>query len=244
VSFQLFVLPVLSLAAGLVALFTSPEKLKNRWLLAALLSVLILTCGFDIYFRHSDSKEKAADKARSEARIAELSQTLGSFRAEARTQLTDIATLLRAFGWPADKVPTVQAAQQSFAAARARAELAPASAAAQRKTITVEYFPKDVDRRIVEGALRELGFTVVPGRTVVADVPTNAIWFGAEVSLDDVRLVAYTLMRAGVGIKGIRPFTSSTPSISRLIQVGADTAYVSRPNITVEQVRSAKSFSR
>jgi len=65
-----------------------------------------------------------------------------------------------------------------------------------------EFFTLQLDRIIVEDALRELKFNYITGESELS-ISTNAIWFGNDVPIEDVKLVAYTLIRAGVEIKAI-----------------------------------------
>lgn len=93
----------------------------------------------------------------------------------------------------------------------------------------------------VKSALLGLDFKFTEGEPGIPDVGTNAIFFGDKVPIEDVKLVALTLIRAGVEIKYIRPFKNSTGR-SLLIQVGAGTAYVSKPPLSVEAITDAKNF--
>jgi hypothetical protein len=87
-------------------------------------------------------------------------------------------------------------------------ESASTAAFEKRGKTTIEYFLKDVDQRKVLGAIQDLGFKVKP-IPPIGNMPTNAIWFGSKVDVEDVKLVAYTLVHAGVNIKDIRPFAIS-----------------------------------
>jgi len=184
--------------------------------------------------------------------------------AEERTKM-----VLREFGWKSSqlssinaptggsKLPTkagnappletaTTAIEQSLAADRERQKiLAAASGSTGRAEISVQYFPKDVDGKKVESALEESGFSMDRRQAPVSDIPTNAIWFGSVVSIQEVKLVAYTLIRAGVPIKTIRPFTATSPRRDQaLIQVGADRAYVDKDPLTVDEVRGLSQFTR
>jgi hypothetical protein len=114
----------------------------------------------------------------------------------------------------------------------------------RRRGITVEYFPKNVDGTKVEAALMELGFTVRKAPPIVRELPTNAIWFGMPVSAEDVKLVAMTLIRAGVEIKAIScvPAHLVAKRNAPLIQVGADSGIVSWPALKVETIVATKQF--
>ncbi|MGB7947259.1 MAG: hypothetical protein WCH75_06225, partial [Candidatus Binatia bacterium] len=81
---------------------------------------------------------------------------------------------------------------------------------------------------------------------IVQQIPTNAIWFGSPVDIEDVKLVALTLIRAGVQIRAIRPIQDYLVNKKDLplIQVGADSSVVNDPPLTVEQIRAASRFTR
>ena len=65
-------------------------------------------------------------------------------------------------------------------------------------------------------------------------------------SVDDVKLVALTLIRAGVQIRAIRPIQDWLVSKKDLplTQVGADSIVVNDPVLTVEDIQRASRFTR
>lgn len=71
---------------------------------------------------------------------------------------------------------------------------------------------------------------------------TNSIWFGGNVSIEDVKLVASQLIEAGVPIKAIRPFSGN--SKASVIEVATDREIGQVPNKTLEQVDQATKFDR
>jgi hypothetical protein len=110
--------------------------------------------------------------------------------------------------------------------------------------VTVEYFPKNVDGDKVEAALTELGFSVRKAATIVTAIPTNAIWFGTPVNIEDVKLVALTLIRgADRAIRPIQDYLVNQRD-RPLIQVGADSSVVGDRPLTVEAIRAATHFAR
>jgi tetratricopeptide (TPR) repeat protein len=117
---------------------------------------------------------------------------------------------------------------------------------AKRRAITIQYFPKDVDRKTVEQAIKELGFelTIITPKPKLEALPTNAIWFGSEVGAENVKLIAYTLIRAGVNIKAIRPFRNQG-SRNKIVQVGSDGSLVYRTaSLTVKDIEATGEFTR
>jgi hypothetical protein len=64
--------------------------------------------------------------------------------------------------------------------------------------------------------------------------------------LDDVKLVALTLIRAGVQIKSIAPIPAylTQKKDSPLIQVGASRLVAEQAPYSVDEIQNAKQFSR
>jgi hypothetical protein len=62
--------------------------------------------------------------------------------------------------------------------------------------------------------------------------------------VEDVKLVALTLIRAGVQIRAIRPSQLPAKRDLPLIQVGADVSVVNDPVLTVEAIQRATRFTR
>jgi len=125
----------------------------------------------------------------------------------------------------------------------------------RRKNITIQYFPKNLDKEvninIVVPSLMDYGFQVMKKKAIVTWVPTNSIWFGTNVKIEDVKLVAYTLISAGVKIKYILPFQISKVRKNFLIQIGAQSIKIdgeesvqSQPVLTVEEIKKTIVFTR
>ena len=108
-----------------------------------------------------------------------------------------------------------------------------------RRGYTVDYFKKDSDPEKVEAALKEFGFkfeTKAPHRP---NDPTDVVAFGEKVSPEDAKLVAYTLVRAGVEVKSLCRARYGGPAI---IQVLGDNRFRDRPAMTVDQIRGKTEF--
>lgn len=141
--------------------------------------------------------------------------------------------------------------EQSLKSAKSANELVKLSTDAdieRRERITIEYFPKNLDKEvnisIVVPSLQKFGFQVEEKRAIVTRIATNSIWFGTNVKTEDVKLVAYTLISAGVQIRAIRPFKSSKGRKASLIQIGAHDIVETWPVLTVEQIRETTVFTR
>ncbi len=210
----------------------------KRWaaVLGVLLVVLFVVAG--IAWQQRQDALSAADKARRQTLEAENARR----QAEDRTK-----ELLLQFGWQSDRVATAAAGgssvDQSLKANQAIQQAAARAPAASRGNVVVQYFPKNVDGNRVEAALTELGFRLDRRSALVPALPTNSIWYGTPVALEDVKLVALTLIRAGVQIRAIRPFPDYSPrKDASLIQVGADVAVADRPPLTVDAIRDGTAF--
>ena len=100
------------------------------------------------------------------------------------------------------------------------------------------------DKESVEYALREWRFKLGQSGKPQAS-STNAIWFGSNVSLKDVKLLAEKLLEEDVPIKVIRPFdnSSSRPDKSWVIHIGADRDCPNDKRVlTLREIRDAKEF--
>ncbi|MGB3205517.1 MAG: hypothetical protein WBB28_11050 [Crinalium sp.] len=109
--------------------------------------------------------------------------------------------------------------------------------------VVVEYFTKqddfkipDVDNDILEDSIRGLGFIVEIKPPILKDIPTNAIFYG-NVDQNDVKAVAYTLIRAGFKINKIEHFKSANKQKQKLIQIGSSPEAVNLQPLDVEKIR-------
>ena len=130
-------------------------------------------------------------------------------------------------------------------AKRAAESLADPAHRPRRSMITLQYYEKklddEVNMRVVLAALTDAGFTLQHKPPQIADTPTNSIFYGPDVQVTDIKLVALTLMAAGIKIRTIEPLL---PHVSRprLIQIGANRATRNDPPLTAKQVIDAVSF--
>ena len=166
------------------------------------------------------------------------------------------AVKLYNYGWPKEKIEKARTdkprVERSLKANNELQSLAKPTETDRRKSITVAYFPKNVDAGKVDAALKGFGFNLIRLDPRIKETPTNAIYFGDKVNLDDVKIIAYTLIRAGVEIKGIFRINEKTDlpwpkgvAKDSLIEVvaNANPNFLKRPPMTIEQIRSAKDFS-
>lgn len=107
--------------------------------------------------------------------------------------------------------------------------------------ITVRYFKKDADVNrvnLVLLALKDRYKTeVTPSVEALADVPTNCIWYGSGVSIEEAKSIALRLVVAGIQVKAIKPMRSSTEK-TRDIEIGGETSWLYSKPLTVEQIRN------
>lgn len=122
----------------------------------------------------------------------------------------------------------VGASAEIQAGARAAKEAAALAGAAEESTrrsgLTIIHYAKKLEQEVnldvVLRSLRKWGFRV-ESRSSDLEIPTNAIWFGKDVQDDDVRLVALTLMGAGVEIRWISRFRDWEGPKRARIEVGS-----------------------
>jgi hypothetical protein len=221
---------------------------RFKRLAVGLALILIVTVGMAIaaawQWQNAEIQRSKSVQARKEAESARQEAEAARKVAEERTD-----ALLKQFGWESSRLSKGSldrySVQQSLTANQDLQQTAGLAPRESRKAVTVQYFPKDVDGEKVESALLELGFTLDKKRAPVPGIPTNSIWYGTRVSIGNVKLVALTLIRAGVQIKAIRPFADYSPrKNAALIQVGADVAVINSAPLSVEGIRDASHFAR
>jgi len=107
----------------------------------------------------------------------------------------------------------------------------------------VAYYVKSADNGHVQAILESLSFPYTE-RVPVNQNVTNAIWFGDDVGLDDVKLLAGALADAKIPIRAIRQFHDGKGAKGKLIEVGADADRNGDPVFTSDRIKSAKAFPR
>ncbi|MHC1774885.1 MAG: hypothetical protein AB9834_05665 [Lentimicrobium sp.] len=94
------------------------------------------------------------------------------------------------------------------------------------RNVEVQYYNKTIDEKRIVLELEAPGYKFIsrPPSQYMSKKQTNALWFGADVPLKDVKIVAHAMVRAGVPLRGIRPYgsSSSNPAYKiNIIEVGA-----------------------
>ena len=56
-----FIMPILTLIAGIIALFTDTKEKKKKWLVVVLIFSLVITSALEIYFKSRDEKRAEAE---------------------------------------------------------------------------------------------------------------------------------------------------------------------------------------
>jgi hypothetical protein len=239
------------------------SHVQRRMMLVLLIATLISFAALAFAFRSRSIALEAskAEKAERGAKEAALKAALSdSNLAKDRLKLS-----LKAYGWQDAQLSNVDGNQgivQESVDANGRlqqiSDTSSAPDAERRKSIVVTYYRKPAEQFLMEGVLPGLGFQVraLDSHT---DNPTNVIWVNPEVidsgviRLDDVKLVAYALIRAGIQIRGIGPPNPANRD-SRTgkgtwrtnrdanIWIGSNDTLNNLPALTVEQVQSASAF--
>jgi len=120
-----------------------------------------------------------------------------------------------------------------------------ASAASKPRNARIQYFPKDADGMRVGAALKDLGFQVSKGQgnPELRRQSTNAIFFGPDVKLEDLKVVAVALVKGGASLRVIRPIQRTAPDKGNLIEIGTTGSVGNNPPLTVEKIQSAKTLT-
>lgn len=107
-----------------------------------------------------------------------------------------------------------------------------------RKDVVIRYYVKEKDEDRVF-SLRQLGFYIHerPTSEDYQGFPTNALYYGNEVHIADLKMVAYTLLRKGVELRLIEPSKFSNDWKTRSIEIGAEDSKVDFPLISLGDIR-------
>lgn len=245
---ELIVLPILAMISGIASLFIDSQDSRFRWSKPFLLTLIILTALATIFFGYQNQVESRKKELENANEIKALREENKTLRQEIRDTPERTVRLLL-FGYTNQSI-SLATREQVVQSEQANIQLKSAQKTERqeierRKLVTVQYFPKNVDPEVIRLTLEQLGFNLQIKQPKVLDIPTNALWFGSNVNLEDVKLVAYTLIRAGVKIKTIKPFRGNPGEPwASLIQVGADGDYVNSPVLSVDEIRQATRFVR
>lgn len=115
-------------------------------------------------------------------------------------------------------------------------------------SFTIVYFPKlsDQDKALI--SLKEIGYTleIKQPKEYMANSATNSIWLGSygNEKIENIKLIALYLMRAGVKIKAIRLFQYPDGPKAKIIQVGADKSVLYYADWTMNDIIKAKRFDQ
>lgn len=155
--------------------------------------------------------------------------------------------LLKDFGWSKDKISQetikINLIKESlFANSEINNILSRRAKNKYTKPIIIQYFSKDIDGNKVTSAFDGYGFIVQINHPLITDLPTNSIVFGKNVNPEDAKLVAYTLIRAGVQINGIY-YSLLGDAKKTVVQVVANREIIDKPPLTVEQIIKMKDFA-
>jgi hypothetical protein len=105
-------------------------------------------------------------------------------------------------------------------------------------SVTVEYYPQNIDPATVERALTKLGFTLKVDESInQPDQPINTIFYSQDVDQDLVKLVAYCLIRAGIEITSIQPIADDGRTAT--IRVGSQSDAQAQAPLTVKTIRNS-----
>lgn len=107
-----------------------------------------------------------------------------------------------------------------------------------RTDVVIRYYKKAKDGDKIF-RLRALGFYIHerPSSEKFDQYASNAIYYGDKVSLEDIKMVAYTLMRQGVDIKTIEPSQFFSDWKAHSIEIGTDDTMQDMPSLTLGDIR-------
>lgn len=169
--------------------------------------------------------------------LDELTLILAQFKPPTEQDLALLKTLI-SYGWLGNNSKILRAKQAHESRERLRADYAPSD------PMLIKGVPTSVDEHIVVGALKQVGFFIVPyqeGEEPLQDV--NIIYYGRDMKPVEIKLAALTLIRAGVEVKAIKPFPEVTRGNLRAIRIDWNKYYDSRKAMEAADIETAESFN-
>lgn len=71
---------------------------------------------------------------------------------------------------------------------------------------------------------------------------SNQLHYTSSILFEDVRLIAYLMIRAGVGVKEIAPYKSKAKEYTNTVEISSEPLLENFPTITVADLKAANSF--
>ena len=107
-----------------------------------------------------------------------------------------------------------------------------------RTDIVLRYYAKPKDKGMVYG-LSKYGFYIHErsSNDVYKNFATNALYYGDDVKSEDIQLVSYLLLDAGVELKKILPSKLHDDWKSNAIEIGTDTSFLKLPTLRLKDIR-------
>jgi hypothetical protein len=247
-------LPLIGLVIALVGVFYDAKERPKSILTAALVFLLIVTSvatGWSSWQRNFQSEESARqaiqDKNKLQEILRNISGQVGYVSGKVGKIEVSLNTLAQMFGMRSENT-TEKSVAESIKANEAMFRIASDKSGQENRKISVQFFPKDIDKDLIQSTLvatlTSVGFSIKSGigNASLSKTPTNSIWYGAKVPDDAVKLVALSLARAGINIQGIQPFSKDAekPSKAYLIQIGSYSAIQKDPFYSVEKIVEMK----
>jgi hypothetical protein len=227
------VLPIIAFIVGLMSLYYDPKHKRRKWIY---IFFLILTVITTVIINLSESQLKSQTIAESKRNEENLTQILLNITKNT-DQIPNMVTLLMKYGYTlanAEKA-TTDRIRNVIDANRVLNESISEKSLKSASKIHIEYFPKDVDGKILTKALEKVGFNVVLKKPL-NDFKTNSIWAGDSVSVSEIKTVALVLFRAGVDLYFIERAKSWTGSKLKLIQIGAYSSLTGKSPFKLEDI--------
>ncbi|MEO9482587.1 MAG: hypothetical protein ABJG47_04050 [Ekhidna sp.] len=105
-----------------------------------------------------------------------------------------------------------------------------------REDVVIRYYKHEKDGEKVY-SLRKLGYYIHEKEaSETTGLGSNVLYYGSQVRIEDIQIVAFTLINSGLPIKSIEPTQYSWKNNS--IEIGTDTLLVSNPILSQANIES------
>jgi hypothetical protein len=107
--------------------------------------------------------------------------------------------------------------------------------------IAIRYYTKKLDNGIIDNTIKKCGFRTLYIFTSSYNdsTSTNAISYSSGVTENDIKLIAYSLLRAGAELKSIEPFSRNSEAMGKenSIEILSKSEYLNRKTLTMNDIK-------
>ena len=105
-----------------------------------------------------------------------------------------------------------------------------------RGDVVIRYYRHKKDLNKIDKLAKMSYYIHEKEATETAGLGSNVIHYGDDVPLEDIQIIAFTLLEEGIPIKSIKHTKYSWKA--KAVEIGTDTTLINKPNLSVREIRN------